>query len=367
MHAFQDLAVKPRKVLALRAGQGRTLVELLVSLLIGFVILGAVLLTSVGTQRSNSVNQQMARLQEDAAIATHLLTMQLRLAGYSAVVVKPVNVAPVNIGAPAATNHNYNGPPVRGCENGFGNVGAPDFTTLNCAGGAAGTAPDAISIIYEGDASNTMPTAGNPNNPVDCLGTSVANNIPSDGGGLNPYQRVENRYYIAADPNTGNPALYCIGSGNFNGAPQPLIDNVVAMEISYGVAGTPVTNPGLGAYAQSNEPFFEPVRFMRADQVDALPAFPAGTPAPFGTWSQVVSASVCLLLRSDLGAIDPSDPANPYTYTNCNGTVVTPAANDTRAYRAVRITVGFKNHTPPCNDNTGAALTRPDHCNILTP
>jgi Tfp pilus assembly protein PilW len=65
---------------------GRTLVELMIALVIGFVIMGAVLMTSINANRTGNVNQQMATLQQDATFATQLLTTQLKLAGYSTVV-----------------------------------------------------------------------------------------------------------------------------------------------------------------------------------------------------------------------------------------------------------------------------------------
>jgi type IV pilus assembly protein PilW len=343
--------------------RGRTLIELLVALVIGFVILGAVMLTSVGTKRTSSVNQQMARLQEDAAIAANLLTTQLRLAGYSAVRVQPAVTPPAPISGPVITNRRYGGPPVVGCENGFNNNTVANYGLLTCAAGAANSAPDALSIIYEGDASNTVPTAGAAAlSGTDCLGAEVTATTPVDfvgSDGAETYARVENRFYIAPDPNTGNPALYCagVGSNGFANNPQPLIDNVIDMQITYGVSNI----PSGAAREASTEPYFDTVRYMRADQVTALPKFPDNnTPPPDAFWRRVNGATVCLLLRSEPGALDKSTQATQYL--NCQGTVVTPPANDLRAYRAVRIQVAFKNRTAPCPDNT--TVPRPDHCNI---
>jgi type IV pilus assembly protein PilW len=239
---------------------------------------------------------------------------------------------------------------VVGCENGFVNNAALDYTTLACNGGAANSQPDAISIIYEGDTSNTVPTAAGL--PTDCLGASVAPTVGSSSplGAANgiTYSRIENRYYVA------NNTLFCMGVGNL-GQGQPVIDNVVDMQITYGVANTPAPGARMGA----NDPMYEPVMFMRADQVNTLPAFPTSAVGPDARWNRVVSATICLLMRSDLGALDQVTP-----YTDCQGAAITPAAGDTRAYRLVRIHVGFKNRTPPCPDSNPAAATRIDHCDI---
>jgi type IV pilus assembly protein PilW len=352
MHAIQDLAMTHTRPRHHNKLAGRSLIELLIALVIGFVVLGAVMMTSINANRTSSVNQQVARMQQDATFAAQLLTGQLRLAGYSAVMQKPVVQAPIP-GMATPSIRNYAGPPVVGCENGFANLNAPDYTLLACNGGGANTAPDAISIIYEGDAFNTFPTAGNPGQPTDCLGNTVPLTVVSsaqqaaDNG--NVYARIENRYYLVGT------TLFCQGNGNpLN--PQPVLDNVVDMQITYGVANTPNGNNRLSA----NDPMNEAVMQLRADQVNNLAPFPAGTVGPEARWSRAVSATVCLLLRSDLGGLDQPTP-----YTDCQGNVVTPAAGDTRAYRQVRIQVGFKNRTPACLDASAGAAVRADRCDIM--
>jgi hypothetical protein len=290
----------------------------------------------------------------------HLLTTQLRLAGYSAVREAPNYIADVQVSGAVATNRNYGGPPVVGCENGFINNAAATYSTLACVPGAPNTAPDSLSIVYEGDASNTVPTAGAvANSGTDCLGQQVTPTTSSAAQTTSTqfYAQVENRFFLALDPNTGNSALYCagVGSNAFATPPQPLIDNVIDMQITYGVANI----PGASARESTTDPYFDTVRYMNATQVNALQRFPnAATPPPDAQWRRVNSAIVCLLLRSDQGAVDRATP-----YTDCQGAQVAPAANDLRAYRVVRIQVAFKNRTAPCPDGNGGA--RPDHCDFL--
>ena len=352
MHAIQDLAMTHTRPLHHHKHAGRSLIELLIALVIGFVVLGAVMMTSINAGRTSSVNQQVARMQQDATFAAQLLTGQLRLAGYSAVRQKPVVKAPIpNEFTPSIRN--YAGPPVVGCENGFANLNALDYTLLACNGGGANAAPDAISIIYEGDAFNTFPTAGNPGQPTDCLGATVPLTVVSsaqqaaDNG--DTYARIENRYYLVGT------TLFCQGNGNPQN-PQPVLDNVVDMQITYGVANTPDGNNRLSA----NDPMNEAVMQLRADQVNNLPPFPVGAMGPEARWNRAVSATVCLLLQSDLGAVEQPTP-----YTDCQGNVVTPPAGDTRAYRQVRIQVGFKNRTPACLDASPGAAVRADRCDIM--
>jgi type IV pilus assembly protein PilW len=333
-----------------QAASGRTLIELLIALIIGFVVLGAVLMTSIGSNRTSAVNQQIARLQQDTTFVTQLLTGQLRLAGYSAVMELPVVSAPIP--GIVTTNRNHGGPPVVGCENGFANPNAADYTLLNCNGGAANAAPDALNIIYEGDVNNTVPAldAANVPQPTDCLGApvppTVASSSPQAAAAGLLYSRIENRYFLRGT------TLFCLGNGALAN-PQPVLDNVVNMQITYGVANIPGANSRQGI----NDPLNEAVMMLRADQVNNLPPFPAGTVGPDARWNRVVSATICLELQSDLGALDA-----PTAYTNCQGTVITPPAGDTRAYRQVRIQVGFKNRTPACPDTSAAAALRLDRC-----
>jgi type IV pilus assembly protein PilW len=327
---------------------GRTLIELLIALVIGFVVLGAVMMTFINTNRTSAVNQQMARLQQDAAFATQILTSQLKLAGYSATVGFPV-LSDGSTGL-IVYNRNHGGPAVVGCDNGFSNANtAIDYTALACAQPGASPQPDAINVIYEGDPFNTVPTAGGL--PTDCLGAGVAPAVPSSAAQTpgNLYSRVENRYYIAN--NAGTPALFCAGGA---GPGQPLVDNVINMQITYGVAGTPAANSRF----DPSSPFFEPVRYLTATQVNALAPFPSTATGPDSRWNQVVSATICLELRSDQGALD-----QPTAHTDCQGAQQPAVVGDTRAYRTIRIQVGFKNRTSPCPDSS-VTTTRPDHCDI---
>lgn len=351
MPAIQDLAMTHALPRRHHRQSGRSLIELMIAMVIGLVVLGAVLMTSISSNRTSAVNTQVARMQQDATFITQLLTSQLRLAGYSAVAEKPVLRAPIP--EILSTNTNYGGPPVVGCENGFANVNAVDYTALACIGGGANAAPDAISIIYEGDTSNTFPTAGNPNQPTDCLGASVAPTVlsssPVRAASIDPfYARIENRFFIRGT------TLFCLGNGNL-GNPQPVLDNVLDMQITYGVADTPGPGNRLGI----NDPLKEAVSYRNANQVNNMAPFPEGVVGPEARWNRVVSATVCLVLQSDLGALDLPTP-----YTNCQGNVITPPAGDTRAYRQVRIQVGFKNRTPPCPDASLTAAGRSDRCDI---
>lgn len=319
--------------------QGRSLLEMMVALVIGMIILGAVLLTSISGNSSGRRQDAIATLNEDAQIAANLLGGHLRIAGYSRIVASP---------SPTTEFRNYAGPGVRGCDGGVVNDNV-NMEGMACNGNAG---PDALMVAYEGDAFNTFPTAGAPNVPTDCLGQALAAVPPvaSDSPGGRPYWLVENIFYI-----NGNE-LVCSGNGK-PGDRQPLIGNVVDMQVTYGVADIPT----VAALSEGTPetPFFEAARYMTATQIDALAPFPAtATPVLRGRWNRVVSVRVCLVLRSAEELYDRVTP-----YPGCDGVAVQPT--DRRAYRAVTITRAIKNKTAPCADAAAAPGTvgaTPDRC-----
>jgi type IV pilus assembly protein PilW len=320
-------ANKSRRERAPKGSAGRTLIELIIAMAIGFIVLGAVMLTSISTSRSGSANEQLRRLQEDAALAAYVLNQALRLGGYSEPAVYPTGGNSIG---------NYAGPGVVGCDGGFGDLKTGAYDTLTCVKNAPGNAPDAISILYEATAENSATTAGGV--PTDCRGIGIFPNTPAPDG-RPPFSLADLRFYIAQDAQTGNPALHCAGSG---GAPgnatgnqfvgAALVDNVEDMQITYGVADVP------------------PPRTP----------YPVGTIGPDGVWPRVVSARICLLLRSEDNAFD-----EPAPFTDCQGVTSTPG--DRRARRLVHITTTLYNRTAACADPTaapGLPTEQKDGCDV---
>lgn len=316
--------------------KGRSLVELLIAMVIGTIILGGVLLSSISSSTTQNQQNSSAFLSEEAQIATNLLSWHLRTAGYSSIVLPP---QPQVFGEMRYVYRNYDGPAVRGCDGGPINPSV-GLTNLACNGG---NGPDAIMVAYEASPRSTLPTNGNPNDPTDCLGQAITGRLPSEANTGGTYALAENTFYVA------NDTLMCAGSGRADRAPQPLVNNVVDLQILYGVAGVPVAAPNTTVPA---EPYFEPAQYLTAAQVEQLAVFPVGTlPAERGRWTRVVSVRMCLTLRTAGNVYN-----TPTAYTGCDGQQVMPA--DKRAYRVVTINSALKNRTPPCSD-PGAAPGQP--------
>ena len=61
---------------------GMTLVELLVAMVVGMILLGGVYVSFVSSTTTNSMNEQLSRMQENGRFATEVLTRSIRMAGF---------------------------------------------------------------------------------------------------------------------------------------------------------------------------------------------------------------------------------------------------------------------------------------------
>jgi len=264
--------------------QGLSLVELMVALVIGLVVVGAVLVSYIGSGKSGRQQSAYAEMTENAQLALTLMSRDLLLAGFAA----PTGLA---VGGTRFTRA-YAERPVFGCQTGF--VTPNTSNAVACAG--AGT--DAIEVVYVADGTNTVPTAANL--PTDCLG----NGLPDAGG----YYLAYNRYYSAVSA-SGRPELHC--ASRQGAAGQPLVENVQGMTIWYGEANA--ANPAAV------------VRYVRAGQVS--------------DWGLVLSVRLCLLMRSSEAVLDAGE--DTMTYLDCNS--VQQISNDGLARRAFFSTTTLRN------------------------
>jgi Tfp pilus assembly protein PilW len=135
--------------------QGRTLLELLISITIGLVILGALIAIYLSTHSSSRQSAAVSRMNEDASIALNLLGTQLRMAGFSPPRIHMTPGAALVDGVLVSVpDRNFVGAGIRGCDHGFVSHTTDDFENLACAGGTSGAA--AFAIRFEG--SNPLDT-----------------------------------------------------------------------------------------------------------------------------------------------------------------------------------------------------------------
>jgi type IV pilus assembly protein PilW len=285
-----------------RAVVGRSLIEILVSLVIGAVILGAILVTVSGTGLSGRRTDAQARLNDEGQIALNVIASAVRMAGYWTPNSAVGSTDPFE-------------PLVRGCDGGFDNPTVANFDGLNCGGSGQG---NAIAVRYDAAQPGVAPR--------DCLGNA--------GGGLAATERADNRYYIATSGATGNPALFCFGNGG-GPAPQPLVDNVETMVIRYGVS--PLRTGDLpetiafmpSAYAGSTTRYVE-----ASDIVDC-----ASGGGVADSWCAVTAVRICVIVRTNDNEADVAG----VQYVDCDGQLV--SQPDRRIRRALVTTVSLRNRT----------------------
>jgi type IV pilus assembly protein PilW len=275
--------------------RGISLIELMISLVIGLVVVGAVLVSIIGSSNSGRFQSAYGQMNEDAQIGLSILSRDIQMAGYSeptALVntgTVPMPVYVLNFGNLATA--------IFGCDTGFSN---PVVTNVVCGAGVNA----AIEATYQADIQSTVATGGVPS---DCLGNAIA---------AGPPYIVKNRYYVSAG-NSGRPELYCAGVG---GSGQPLIENIDSMSILYGmqVAAAPR----------------QIVRYVTATSIAGVGA---------AEWNNVVSVRICLIVRSAQPVLNIGD-GDTLKYQDCAG--VSQTSNDRYLRRAYFTTSTLRSRMP---------------------
>jgi len=274
----------------LHSQDGLTLIELMISLVIGMVLVLFISTLFVNSKASFRLNDDNARLQEDAGYAMGLIGRNLMQAGFG------------NVRTSATTD--FVGQALKGCSKGFKNTGVP----LDLACATTGTANPAFQVSYRvNDLYDANTGAG-----ADCNGQKVDSTTSAAGIAINSF-------FLATKSGDTVPSLYCNGNGNT--VSQPVLRSVEAMVLTYGVDAN-------GDYV--------PDQYLGADAVEAL------TPNAINrkNWDQVVSVQVCLLVASANNVTDGNRG-----YTDCSGAAQT--ATDNKLRRAFTKVFALRNNATP--------------------
>ena len=258
-----------------RSVRGVTLVEMLIAITIGLVVVGAVMVSYLGSGQAGRIQAAYSQMNQDAQIGLSILNRELQMAGYSepsGLVQDPPTIPPgtptfsltYNIGTATA---------VVGCGSGFVN---PKAAVLACNAGAGDTTPT-FGVVYEADARNTVPTSAGV--PTDCVGQGLA---------AGPPYFARNRYFISA-----SGELSCASDNGVFPA-QPILENVVAMRVWYGVQVAAAPRQVAG--------------YVTASELIAQGAA--------ASWNDVISVRVCLLMRSSEQVLTGEDTL---AYRDCDG------------------------------------------------
>lgn len=300
--------------------QGFTLVELLISIALGIVVIGAMLVMYTTGASASRYAAAQGQMNEDAQMALSVITQELRKAGYNP-------RRPTGATSTAVNDLGQGGWGLFACPNGFTDNTTLLVSGLTCnAGGSGG----ALAIVSESDLVSGRNTAANL--PMDCIGVGIASQGISITGGN--YYTAQSRLYIA------NNALNCLGSGGtlprltLNQVPQVLAENIESMTFMFGI-GSPADNKIVQGYYSAAD----------INGVPANAAF-AALPTTLDRWKKVVAARVCVVVRSETPILRDVETAP--SYLDCNDNVV--AIGDGRLRRAYRTTVLLRNHGVGFND-----------------
>jgi type IV pilus assembly protein PilW len=258
-----------------RVAFGHTLLEMTIAMALGLIVTaGAVSLYR--SQRIAFTQAADAVQIDDAGVAAlTLIGEQLQMAGF------------VSADIPRTFTAR---PGLFGCTGGRP-IGADD--SLTCESLASHS--DGVAVRYVADNVSTWPSAAGL--ATDCLGQGVTK-TDADMPGVS----IVNRFYAKTSGSTGEPELYCEGTGKANSS-QPLVEGVERVRLRYWLAGA-------------------------SSAIDAAQLSPA-------QWPNVVAVDVCVLVRGV--------PQTPHTrYVDCDG--VPTLSADARVRRAFWRRVAIRNN-----------------------
>ncbi len=319
-----------------RGQTGFGLIELMIAMTLGLVLLGGIGYVFIGSRGAFRTTDNLSRMQENARYALEVMSRDIRMAGYigcgniaSMTVTTIANspVPPMNIsnaligyaGGSGWTNPTsitrVTGPDVLSIMAAFssganltGNV-APSNANVQINGNPNGFKQGDVLVVTNCSNADVFKVTNSPGNSGTV--TLTHSNSTNTGNRVGTYNtsafvmRVDQySYFIGTNP-VGNSALYRVG---LDAQPEELVENVQDMQIRYGLD----TN-GDGT----------------ADSYSTTP----------GTWPQVVSVTVSLLMRSPDNNI--STATQSVTFNNA-----TFSAPDRRLYQVYSSTVGVRNRLP---------------------
>ncbi len=307
--------------------RGVTLIELMVSLVIGLVISLAAAGAYIGTRGAASAQEELSRTHEYGKQAMDMIGRELQMAGFFPVF-SPNNPAQTNISgkyeppAPLAPFPAY-AAGIFGCSSG---VFQP--TTATCLAGAA-TDPDSVVVNYFSNPEFGAALL----NQNDCLGQNVANNATVNAAALAAGQPlfISNRYALTATtiptPNGGTEttrSFACNGNGQAteSNTYQPIFEGVEDLVIRYGVWGNAANQQA-------------PSQYYTATQVGGL-----GNVEGVPPWQRVTSVHICMLVRTLQNTKQADEAATPRTFADCRGNLV----QSNRLVKTFERTFSVRNH-----------------------
>jgi type IV pilus assembly protein PilW len=308
-----------------RFAKGLTLIEMMVSITIGMIIVASIVAMYAGASGAGKMAEAQGRMNEDAQAALTILTQQIRMAGANPKQPNYTSATPRNQVFPAGSYA------LRGCDGTYSDVTtAANPQSLTCPNNT--TATDSITVSYEADKYNTVPTTDG--EPTDCVGSALtglpltvikSTTPPATQSASITTTVAENRFYIKTPNSPAVPSLYCKGGAS---AEQPLVENIEDMQFTYGTSPASTRTGTVAGY-------------LTATEIETDASLVALGVSPL-RWARVMTVRICVLVRSE-------QPVAPTTasaqYNNCKDVLVVDPP-DLRLRRAYYTTVVLRNRMP---------------------
>jgi len=306
-----------------RHQQGYTLVELMISMLLGLMLISGFGSLFVQSQKNSTTQRSLSYMMEDGRYVLEVFGKELRRAGFLR---NKLNIT----GGGGANDVFTDDANVLGSTMSF-SAGEYIKGEYNAAGfGAAADLPyniNRVTLRYQlnnsidpGTGKSAELASGDPSSTNSaCEGNVLL--TPGEDTATTQIHVVTLLFYVAFDATTDTPVLYCLAKRQNLTDPtkdktpptvkaQPLISNVQKLVITYGI-----DSDGNGAANY----------YVSADSVT--------------DWQQVVAAKLSVVLRSEDDNLTQNvvnydidgDPNSPYT------------ATDKRLYRVSSSTIAFRN------------------------
>jgi len=248
---------------------GHTLLEITIAMALGLIVTAGAVSLYRSQRVAFSRSADAAQINDAGVTALTLIGEQLQMAGF------------VSADMPGTVPAR---PALFGCSSGRP-TGTDD--SLSCESLASHS--DGVAVRYIADTVSTWTSTTGL--ATDCLGQGLASGVT-----------VVNRFYAKTSSSTGEPELYCEGTGKANSS-QPLVEGVERVRLRYWLAGA-------------------------SSALDAAALAPA-------QWSNVIAVDLCVLVR---GAPQTAQSR----YVDCDG--MSALSSDARIRRAFWRRVALRNN-----------------------
>jgi len=286
--------------------QGFSLVELMVSLVIGLILVIAASAIFLYSKQGFNAVAETSQLEENGRFAINFLSRYIRSAGN--VMMDP---ASQEVTTPMADK-------ISGCDFGMTNpLTATSAADLACRTATPNGERRSASIALF---SQTDEYASNPSRGTDCLGGA---SIALPVGALTTHI-IRSYFFVAVTNQTTSSGasvptgqLYCLAdrtnaAGVFSAAAQPILPGIEQVAFNYLLPAA-------------------------ADANTAQAAVSAASATADAQWPTVMAVDVCVLAKS----VQPSANDSTSNFTDCYGSTIT--ASQGEVYRTFRSTVLIRN------------------------